>query len=106
MAIPGPLNGVNGVNGVPGIQPTSGQVRANANDDGNAFAKTLMNYVNNVDSQQHSSANAIQDLLTGKTKEIMPVVAEVARADLSFKLLLGVRNKVIEAYKQTINMQL
>jgi flagellar hook-basal body complex protein FliE len=30
----------------------------------------------------------------------------VAKADLSFKLLMAVRNKVIEAYKQTINMQI
>jgi flagellar hook-basal body complex protein FliE len=30
----------------------------------------------------------------------------MSKADLSFKLLLGVRNKVIEAYKQTLNMPL
>jgi len=34
------------------------------------------------------------------------VVTEVAKADMSFKLLMAVRNKVIEAYKQTINMQI
>jgi len=77
-----------------------------AKSEGEPFARTLLSYVNNVDSQQQASATAIQDLLTGKTKDIMPVVAEVAKADMSFKLLVGVRNKVIEAYKQTMNMQL
>ncbi|HEV59037.1 MAG TPA: flagellar hook-basal body complex protein FliE, partial [Phycisphaerales bacterium] len=28
-----------------------------------------------------------------------------ARADMSFKLLVGVRNKLIEAYKETMKMQ-
>jgi flagellar hook-basal body complex protein FliE len=36
----------------------------------------------------------------------VPVVAAVAKADMSFKLLMGVRNKVIEAYRQTMNMQI
>jgi len=49
---------------------------------------------------------AIRDLVTGKTQDILPVVQAVAKADLSFKLLVGVRNKVIEAYRQTMNMQL
>ena len=48
---------------------------------------------------------SIQDLLSGKTQSILPTVAAVAKADMSFKLLIGVRNKVIEAYKQTMNMQ-
>ena len=54
---------------------------------------------------QQASEVAVQHLLTGKSQDILPVVAAVAKADLSFKLLMGVRNKVIEAYKQTMNMQ-
>ena len=54
---------------------------------------------------QTAAANAAQDLLTGKTDDVLPVVQAMAKADLSFKLLMGVRNKVIEAYKQTMNMQ-
>jgi flagellar hook-basal body complex protein FliE len=47
----------------------------------------------------------MKDLIAGKTEDVLPVVNAVAKADLSFKLLMGVRNKVIEAYKQTMNMQ-
>ena len=57
-----------------------------------------------MDGQQQAAATAVQDLVAGKG-EILPVVSEVAKADLSFKLLVGVRNKLIEAYKQTMNMQ-
>jgi flagellar hook-basal body complex protein FliE len=65
----------------------------------------LGRYVSQVDQAQQASVSAVQDLLTGKSEDILPVVSAVAKADLSFKLLMGVRNKVIEAYKQTMNMQ-
>ena len=44
--------------------------------------------------------------IVGETQDVVPAVAAMAEADISFKLLMGVRNKVIEAYKQTMNMQI
>ena len=62
--------------------------------------------ISNVSELQESSNASIKDLLAGKGSDITSVVAAVAKADMSFKLLVGVRNKLIEAYKQTMNMQL
>jgi len=59
-----------------------------------------------VDDLQQASDASIQELLTGKNPDITSVVSAVAKADMSFKLLVGVRNKLIEAYKQTMNMPL
>jgi flagellar hook-basal body complex protein FliE len=70
------------------------------------FGEVLKAYVNNVDRDQQASAAAVQDLLAGRTEDVLPVITAVAKADMSFKLLMGVRNKVIEAYKQTMNMQI
>ncbi|MHC4622759.1 MAG: flagellar hook-basal body complex protein FliE [Planctomycetota bacterium] len=68
--------------------------------------KTLGKHISNVDDLQQSSDVSIKDLLSGKSVDITTVVSEVAKADMSFKLLVGVRNKLIEAYKQTMNMPL
>lgn len=68
--------------------------------------KAINKYVSGVDDLQESSDISITELLTGKNEDITSVVSAVAKADLSFKLLVGVRNKLIEAYKQTMNMQL
>lgn len=62
--------------------------------------------VSKVNDLQESSNTAIKDLMAGKNEDINSVVAAVAKADMSFKLLVGVRNKLIEAYKQTMNMPL
>ena len=63
-------------------------------------------YISKVDDLQRSSDMSIQELLSGKSQDITSVVSAVAKADMSFKLLVGVRNKLIEAYKQTMNMPL
>jgi flagellar hook-basal body complex protein FliE len=63
-------------------------------------------YVSKVNDLQEASDASIQDLLTGKNNDITAVVSAVAKADVSFKVLVGVRNKLIEAYKQTMNMPL
>lgn len=62
--------------------------------------------ISKVSDLQESSNASIKDLLAGKETDITSVVAAVAKADMSFKLLVGVRNKLIEAYKQTMNMQI
>ncbi|UCE47106.1 MAG: flagellar hook-basal body complex protein FliE [Phycisphaerales bacterium] len=68
--------------------------------------KGIENYISKIDGLQQSSDASIRDLLSGKNEDITSVVSAVAKADMSFKLLVGVRNKLIEAYKQTMNMPL
>lgn len=68
--------------------------------------KAVGQYLSKVDDLQGESDTSIQDLLTGKNNDITSVVSSVAKADASFKVLVGVRNKLIEAYKQTMNMQM
>jgi flagellar hook-basal body complex protein FliE len=70
------------------------------------FANAVKGYISKVDDLQQSSNTSIKDLLSGKNEDITSVVSAVAKADMSFKLLVGVRNKLIEAYKQTMNMPL
>jgi flagellar hook-basal body complex protein FliE len=64
---------------------------------GKSFAK--------MNTQQQQSDTSITELLSGKQQDINAVVASVAKADMSFKVLVGVRNKLVEAYKETMKMQ-
>jgi len=69
------------------------------------FVDLMKRGLDKVEADQTTQAVAIEDLVTGRTQDVLPVVQAVADADLSFKLLLGVRNKMVDAYKQTITMQ-
>jgi flagellar hook-basal body complex protein FliE len=68
--------------------------------------KAVGKYISAVDDMQQSSDASIRELLSGKNNDITTLVSTVATADMSFRLLVGVRNKLIEAYKQTMNMPL
>jgi flagellar hook-basal body complex protein FliE len=70
------------------------------------FGNLVKKYVEQVQQTDEASETAVKDMLTGKNQDINSVVAQVAKADMSFKLLVGVRNKIIEAYKQTMQMQI
>lgn len=100
-----------------GIQPTSGVngpmwsgnaagAKSGAQQPSKTgFGEAMKGIIDKVDGEQRGSGAAIQDLISGKSQDILPVVQAVAKADLSFKLLIAVRNKVIEAYQQTMKMQ-
>ena len=69
------------------------------------FAKAVIKSLSSVNEQQNKANASIVDLLSGKNQDVNSVVASVAKADMSFKLLVGVRNKLVEAYKETMKMQ-
>lgn len=70
-----------------------------------SFKKALSQGLNSVNDLHNQADASVMDLLTGKNQDINSVVASVAKADMSFKLLIGVRDKLVEAYKETMNMQ-
>lgn len=86
-----------------------GGVAGKPAESNTAFADTVkaaQNELGKVDELQKTSDASIKDLLTGKNEDITSLVSTAAKADMSFKLLVGVRNKLVEAYKETMNMQL
>jgi flagellar hook-basal body complex protein FliE len=99
------MAGINPISSVPLAGAARPAAKPAAGDSPANFGEALKRYLGGVDRDQQASAAAVQDLIGGKTKDILPAVAAMAKADMSFKLLIGVRNKVIEAYKQTLNMQ-
>ena len=70
------------------------------------FAKAIQKSLDSVNQDQQDANTSIVDLLSGKEQDVNSVVASVAKADISFKMLVGVRNKLVEAYKETMRMQL
>jgi flagellar hook-basal body complex protein FliE len=88
--------------------PTLTQMEPSATpgSDFSQVVKAAGKYISSVDEMQQASDTSIAELLTGKNNDLTAVVSAVAEADVGFKVLVGVRNKLIEAYKQTMNMPL
>jgi flagellar hook-basal body complex protein FliE len=56
--------------------------------------------------QAHQAADAaVRDLATGQAQDLHTVALAVAQADLSFRLILELRNRLSEAYLEIMRMQ-
>ena len=54
---------------------------------------------------QNEADQKVTDLVTGKGEDIHSAMAAVEKADLSFQLVMQVRNKIVQAYQQVSQIQ-
>ncbi len=71
----------------------------------NSFESTLDGFINNVNSLQNSANTAIDQMATGQAADVHEVMIAMEKAKISFDLLMQVRNKMLDAYKQIMQMQ-
>ncbi len=71
----------------------------------NSFADMLKGSVEKVSSMQNTADQAVQDLLAGKEQNIHQVMIAVEKANLSFQMMMQVRNKLISAYEEIMRTQ-
>ena len=70
-----------------------------------SFADTLKDAVQNVNSLQKEADVKAQQLAVGKTHDVADVMITAEKADIALKLMVSVRNKIIEAYQDIMKMQ-
>ena len=80
--------------------------KPSAKDEGGAsFAETLSQAVTEVNQTQKTADQAAQILAAGETDNIPEVMIAAEKADIAMKLMVQVRNKVIDAYQEVMKMQ-
>jgi len=80
-----------------GSEPSSGLDR---------FSKLLVNQVGEVNSLQTGADDLVHQMLTGQDVNQAEVLTAVQKADLAFRMMLQVRNKLIEAYRELQQIQI
>nr|BFD60881.1 flagellar hook-basal body complex protein FliE [Bdellovibrio sp. CKG001]BFD64294.1 flagellar hook-basal body complex protein FliE [Bdellovibrio sp. HM001] len=85
------------IENTPSTSPTS--------DTGKSFADTLKDAVGSVNEMQKASDKAMQNLATGKTDNVADVMIAAEKADIALKVMVQVRNKIIDAYQEVMKMQ-
>jgi len=68
------------------------------------FGNLVSGFVNDVDSLQKQAAQSVTDLATGESANLHQVVLALGKAEISFKYMMEVRNKLLEAYKEVMRM--
>lgn len=80
---------------------TAGKQAANALGAGQLdFGSLLGQSLSEVNSMQNQSTQSVEQLLTGGNVQPAEVFASVQKADMAFRMLLQVRNKLMQAYEE------
>ncbi|MBU0767964.1 MAG: flagellar hook-basal body complex protein FliE [Proteobacteria bacterium] len=67
------------------------------------FGKVIKGAIDSVNGLERDSNKSVMELLNGK-KDIHETMINLQKTDISMRLLLTIRNKAVEAYKEIIHM--
>jgi flagellar hook-basal body complex protein FliE len=73
--------------------------------EGGKFIETLQHSIDQAEGAQGEAATQVAQLLNGKGADLHSAMIAVEKADLSFQLMMQVRNKIVQAYQTISNMQ-
>jgi len=71
----------------------------------NTWGHMVQQMVMDVNSKQQSATAAVNDVLQGGPTPVHEAMVATEEASLSFELLSQMRNKVVDAYQQIMQMQ-
>ena len=70
-----------------------------------SFSNMLIKSVEKVNKLQKEADEAINELVLGDNKDIVQTMIKMEKADISFKLMMQIRNKIVQAYEEIMRMQ-
>ena len=70
-----------------------------------SFSEMLGELLENVDQAQKEADVSIQRLAQGESVSMQDVVLRMEEAELTFRLMNQIRDKLISAYKEVMSMQ-
>jgi len=74
--------------------------------DGDAFAQHLKSALNEVNELQVEKEVAVANIATGQAKDLHQAAIAIGKAEIDMKLMLEIRNKALNAYKELGRTQL
>ncbi len=70
-----------------------------------SFASVLQKSLNEVNDLQQKADASIAALASGEKVSMHETMIAMEQADVSFRLMMQVRNKIVEAYQEILRMQ-
>lgn len=83
---------------------SAGKITA-SEDNKNSFKQVLVDSINRVNGLQQEADHAVAELSAGNNRDIHQTMIALEKADVSFQLMMQVRNKIISAYEEIMRMQ-
>jgi flagellar hook-basal body complex protein FliE len=90
---------ITGVPLTPPVAPSIPQT-VEGTGGGQPFKNILLEALNQVNDMQGQANEAVQQLVTGGDVNPAEVLTTLQKADMSFRLMLQIRNKLVQAYQE------
>lgn len=95
------------INAINQIMPQALQsVREGAKATDQSFGEILNKAINEVNKAEQESITMTEKLATGEVENIHEVFIAAQKAELTLNMALEVKNRVVEAYKEIMRLQL
>lgn len=94
--------GDGGVGPVNRVAPTGATGKA---DSGPSFRDVLMRNIEQVNELQQDATRAIEQISTGERQDVEGVILATHKADLAFRALQSVRNRMMDAFEEVKQMR-
>lgn len=69
-------------------------------EEQDSFKNVLSKFVGDVNQMQKHADTSVNKLASGEITDIHDVMVKVEEANLSFSLMMEIRNKIVEGYKE------
>ena len=73
---------------------------------GGQFKNILLEALGQVNTMQTQANEAVQQLVTGGDVNPAEVLTTLQKADISFRMMLQIRNKLVQAYQEVNNIRI
>ncbi len=90
------LKGIEGFEGIQGLETLSTPEQTT----GPSFKEFLLDSLDHVNAMQLDANQAVEQLATGEDVNAAEVLTAVQKADLSFRMMMQIRNKLVQAYQE------
>lgn len=87
------------------LQPAQNDPAGQPDPEAPSFSDTLKESIAEVNELRLQADQAIQDLAADKTQDVQGTILAMEKADVSFKMMMEVRNKLVSAYQEVMRTQ-
>jgi flagellar hook-basal body complex protein FliE len=97
------------ITGIPLTPPAAPSITPQISETsigGQPFKNILLEALNQVNDMQGQANEAVQQLVTGGDVNPAEVLTTLQKADMSFRLMLQIRNKLVQAYQEINNIRI
>ncbi len=99
------ISGINASQAMQGIAQSMAPNNVSAKADSGDFKNFLLNSIQEVNTMQQDADQAVEQLMTGGDVNPAEVLTAVQKADIAFRLMIQVRNKMVAAYEEVKNIR-